>query len=37
MINPSLILVPASSRDSEESITVHPPGEAFVILKTVQG
>jgi len=37
MINPSLILVPTSGRDSEVSITLHHPGEAFVILKTVQG
>ncbi len=37
MINPSLILVPSSCRDSEVSITLHHPGEAIVILKTVQG
>jgi len=37
MINPSLILVPASCRDSEVIITLHHPGEDFVILKTVQG
>ncbi len=36
MTDSSLILVPASSRDSEVSITIHPPGEDFVILKTVQ-
>ncbi len=36
MTESSLILVPASGRDSEESITLHHPGEDFVILKTVQ-
>ncbi len=36
MTDSSLILVPASGRDSEASITIHRPGEAFVILKTVQ-
>ncbi len=36
MTESSLILVPASDRDSEGSITLHHPGEAFVILKTVQ-
>ena len=32
----SLILVPASGRDSEVIITPHHPGEAKVIIKTVQ-
>ncbi|VAX33241.1 hypothetical protein MNBD_NITROSPIRAE03-445 [hydrothermal vent metagenome] len=36
MTDSSLILVPASSQDSEVSITSHHPGESYVILKTVQ-
>ncbi|VAX33312.1 hypothetical protein MNBD_NITROSPIRAE02-451 [hydrothermal vent metagenome] len=36
VIESSLILVPASGRDSEGSITIHHPGESFVILKPVQ-
>jgi len=36
MTDSSLILVQASGLDSEVSITLHHPGEAFVILKTVQ-
>ncbi|VAX30147.1 hypothetical protein MNBD_NITROSPIRAE02-1512 [hydrothermal vent metagenome] len=36
-MNPSLILIPASSPDSEVSFTLHPPGESDVKLKTVQG
>ena len=36
MTDPSLILVPASSRDSEAIITSHHPGETKVIIKTVQ-
>ncbi len=36
MIDSSLILVPASSRDSEAIITSHHPGETKVIIKTVQ-
>ncbi|VAX31824.1 hypothetical protein MNBD_NITROSPIRAE02-50, partial [hydrothermal vent metagenome] len=36
MTDSSLILVPASCRDSEEIITPHPPGETKVIIKTVQ-
>jgi len=32
----SLILVPASSRDSEVNITPHHPGEGNVMFKTVQ-
>ncbi|VAX34565.1 hypothetical protein MNBD_NITROSPIRAE03-253 [hydrothermal vent metagenome] len=32
----SLILVPASGRDSEEIITPHHPGETKVIIKSVQ-
>ncbi len=38
MIDSELILVPAScpATNAGESITLHPPGEDFVILKTVQ-
>ncbi|VAX27839.1 hypothetical protein MNBD_NITROSPIRAE02-431 [hydrothermal vent metagenome] len=36
MTDSSLILVPASGRDSEEIITTHHPGETKVIIKTVQ-
>ncbi len=36
MTESSLILVPASGRDSEVIITSHLPGETKVIIKTVQ-
>jgi len=37
MTDSSLILVPASSRDSDpELLRDHHPGESYVILKTVQ-